>query len=237
VDYTDQEGFKFLGHHTKEYNLILLERSAPTPEEKKIKESVPFMQGDYDFSMILGERIYENRTLTFTFTLFEDSYEYRKVDETALANWLMKGGYEPLYDDHAPNYYYMAKCTSVQVEDNTAERRLIVTITFDAYPFKISMLAEGHDIWDEFNFELDVSQPVEFTVNDSLYINLLNVGSCGVVPTVTASAPMTIRKNGFTYQVPQGESRSESFRLEIGENPMTVKGNGTIKFTFYKELI
>jgi len=84
---------------------------------------------------------------------------------------------------------------------------------------------------------LDVSQPVEYQVNGTLNINLLNAGSCSVVPTITVSAAMTIQKDKITYNVPQGESKSESFRLMIGENPMTITGNGTIKFTFYKELI
>jgi len=232
-----KEGFTFDGKHTKEFGMSLKDRKTPTPEEKKITEEVPFMHGIYDFSMILGERIYQNRPLTYVFEVYERDYEHRKVYEAKIKNWLMKPGYSPLYDDYDRNYYYLVKCENVNIEDDHKGGRLIINISFDAYPFKKAVYPEGNDIWDEFNFELDVSQPVEFTVNGSQYINLLNVGSCGVVPTVTASAPMTIRKNGCTYQVPQGESRSESFRLEIGENPFTVEGIGTIKFTFYKELI
>jgi len=235
-DFT-QEGFSFAGYHTGEFELILLERSAPSPAEKQITESVPFMQGIYDFSLILGERIYENRPLSFKFTYFQDEYEKRKVDETVLTNWLMRGGYQPLYDDHARDYYYLAKCTLVQVEDDTAGRRLNINLSFDAYPFKLSALPEGHGLWDNFNFDLDYSQDTEYTVNGSLSINLMNVGSTGVTPIIIASAAMTIIKDGITYAIPAGETKSESFRLAIGENPMMVNGNGVIKFTFYKELI
>lgn len=231
------EGFKFVGIHTKDYGMSLKERSAPTPEEKTITEDVPFMHGVYDFSMLLGERIYENRPLSYTFEVYDRNYEYRKVDEAALKNWLMKPGYSPLYDDFDIGYYWLAKCTGVDIEDDHKAGRLIINVSFDAYPFKKSELPEGHDIWDDFNFELDVSQPVEYQVNGTLNINLLNAGSCSVVPTITVSAAMTIQKDKITYNVPQGESKSESFRLMIGENPMTITGNGTIKFTFYKELI
>jgi len=236
MDFT-QEGFEIAGHHTGEFGLILLERSSPTPSEKEVIETVPFMQGVYDFSMILGERIYENRPLAFTFTSFEDKYEKRKVDETVLTNWLMKGGYQPLYDDHARNYYYLAKCTGVQVQDNTAERRLNINVTFDAHPFKKSILEEGHDRWDDFNFDLDVAQPVEYEVGSNLNVNLLNTGSTGVTPTIWASSQMTILKDNVTYTIPSGESKSEAFRLAIGENPMVISGDGTIKFSFFKELI
>lgn len=229
------EGFKRGDKHTKDFGMWLVSRSAPTPEEKTAIESVPFMQGIYDFSMILGERTYENRSLAYVFEILERDYQRRKVNQTVLENWLMKDGYAPLYDDHAPGYYYLAKCTSVDVEDSTGG--LTVNIEFEAYPFKISVLEEGHDIWDEFNFELDVSQPNEYTVNGSLSINLINMGAAGVSPTIITSSPMTIQKENVTYNIPAGESKSESFRLEIGENPMTIQGNGTIRFKWYKELI
>lgn len=229
------EGFKRGNIHTKEFGVWLVSRSAPTPDEKTITESVPFMHGVYDFSMILGERIYENRIISYQFEIIDMNYQQRKLIQTKLENWLMKDGFAPLYDDHAPGYYYLAKCTGVDVEDTSGG--LTVNVEFEAYPFKISILEEGHDIWDDFNFELDVSQPVEYQVNGTLNINLLNAGSCSVVPTITVSAAMTIQKDKITYNVPQGESKSESFRLMIGENPMTITGNGTIKFTFYKELI
>lgn len=232
-----KEGFKYAGIHTKEYGMSLMSRSAPSPDEKTITEEVPFMHGIYDFSMILGEKFYRNRPLSFTFETYERNYEYRKVDETVLTNWLMKPGYSPLYDDHAEGYYWMAKCTGVTVNDDHAGGRLLITVNFDAYPFKKATLPEGHDIWDDFNFELDVAQPVEYTVNGSESINLLNVGSCSVVPTITTSSPMTIKKDNVIYSIPQGETKDESFRLMIGDNPMTIEGNGIIKFTFYKELI
>lgn len=231
------EGFTFFDEHTKEYRMKLKERLAPTPEENTITEEVPFMQGSYDFSMILGERIYKNRTLSYRFEVEERNYQHRKVDEIVLKNWLMKRGWGKLYDDHDDGYYYWAKCTSVTVEDDHVYGRLLISISFEAYPFMRARLEEGHDIWDEFNFELDYSQPNDFSINGSSTVNLMNVGSAGVVPTIKASSEMTIIKNGVTYTVPAGESKSESFRLEIGENTMTINGTGTIKFIFYKELL
>lgn len=231
------EGFMFGDIHTKEYSMSLKDRQAPTPEENVITEEVPFMQGSYDFSMILGERIFKNRTLSYRFEVEERSYQHRKVDEIVLKNWLMKKGWGRLYDDHDDGYYYWAKCTSVTVEDDHVFGRLSISISFEAYPFMVADLEEGHDIWDEFYFDLDYSQPNEFEVSGSSSINLMNVGSVGVVPTIIASSQMAIIKNGATYTVPAGESKSESFRLEIGENAMTINGTGTIKFIFYKELL
>lgn len=229
------QGIVRSGKHTKEYNMWLVDRSAPTPQEKSITETVPFMNGLYDFSDILGERTFENRSLSYTFEILQMDYTDRKSIQTSIENWLMKDGYAPLYDDHAKNYYYIAKCVSVNIDDITGG--LSVNIEFDAYPFKISELKEGHDIWDEFNFELDVSIPVDFTIDGQETINLLNVGMPSVVPIITASNAMTIVKGNTTYNVPIGESKSESFRLMPGENEMTITGNGTISFEYFKELI
>src|SRR5699024_11943405 len=50
--------------NSKRLGLYLLNRDAPTPEEKEIIEDLPYSQGVLDFSMIMGERMFDNRTLT-----------------------------------------------------------------------------------------------------------------------------------------------------------------------------
>jgi|SRR5690625_774090 len=230
-----KNGFTRSGIHTREYGMWLVNRQAPTPSEKQIIESVPFMQGVYDFSNILGERVYENRSLTYVFEIKQQDYEKRKINQTAIENWLKKDGVAPLYDDHARGYYYMAKCTSVNTDDFYGGLR--VTTTWDAYPFKISELPEGHDIWDEFNFELDVAIPSEIEVNGTETVNLYNIGMSSKSPKITTTAPMSIIKNGITYNLPAGEIQDEAFRLMVGDNNLTIVGNGTIKFEWYKELL
>lgn len=229
------EGFKFNNQHTSDYNMWLVDRSAPTPQEKTIVEDIPFMQGNYDFSDMLGERIFQNRPLTYTFEILNRNYSHRKSIQTSLENWLMQSGFKNLYDDHAENYYYIAKCTSVDVADSYGG--LTVSIEFEAYPFKISEHPEGHDIWDIFNFETDYFLPKEFTVSGTTEINVYNAGISGITPTIKASSPMEIVKGGLTYQIPAGTSKSEQFRLLPNDNIVTVNGNGTIEFVYYKELI
>lgn len=237
LDLTNQihEGFQRGNRHTRDFKMWLIDRQAPTPEEKAIVENLPFVQGEYDFSTILGGRVYNNRPLTYQFEILNRDYQSRKIVQTALENWLMRDGFERLYDDHAEGYYYIAKCTGVNTADSYGG--LTVDIEFNAYPFKISELAEGNDIWDTFNFELDVSQITEFTVNDSITIALYNVGASNLTPAIKASAPMTIIKDGITYNIGVGETKSYEFSLLQGENKLTIQGNGTIEFLFYKELI
>src|SRR5690625_786545 len=187
-----KNGFTRSGIHTSEYGMWLVNRQAPTPSEKQIIESVPFMQGVYDFSNILGERVYENRSLTYVFEIKQQDYEKRKINQTAIENWLKKDGVAPLYDDHARGYYYMAKCTSVNTDDFYGGLR--VTTTWDAYPFKIYELPEGHDIWDELNFEIEVAIPSEIEVNGTETVKLYNIGMSSKSPKITTTSPMSIIK-------------------------------------------
>lgn len=229
------EGFAVNGKHSREYNLILLDRIADPPQEKQIIENVPFMQGVYDFSAILNQRVYENRPIQFEMLIVDYVYERRKSIETSLTNWLMQPFNIKLYDDFNRNYYYIAKCESINYEDRY--EGMTAVITFDAYPFMIGELLEGNDIWDTFNFELDVSQITEYEIKGIKEVTLFNPGSNLVSPKIRASSNLEIIKENQTFNVSAGTSESSEFVFHPGENKLTIKGNGTIEFLFYKELL
>lgn len=230
-----KEGFRLGKFHTTDYKMWLVERDAPTPSEKEILDSVPFMQGEYDFSTILGERVFDNRTISYTFEIMKRDYTSRKSVQTGIENWLMRGGITALYDDHARDYYYMVKCISVDTVDSYGGLR--VNAVFSGYPFKINVLAEGNDIWDSFNFELDIAQTTAFNVNGEANVTLYNVGVPSLPPTIIASSAFTIIKGSQTFMVNPGETNSPLFRLVPGENRLILRGNGRIEFKFFKELI
>ena len=236
-DRSIKEGLVFNGFDTREYDMHLIERSAPTPAEKEIIESVPFAHGVYDFSNILGERIFDNRPISYTFQIYEHDYDRRKHEQTVLENKLLGTHITTLEDSYDEDYYYLGKCVSINTTDDHVYNRLIVVVEFNCYPFKISKLPEGHDIWDEFNFELDVAQVVKHEVSGTKEITLYNVGAPSVVPTIIASSEFTIEKGTVSVTVPSGTSKSELIRLQTGENKLKVTGNGTIEFNFHKELI
>ena len=180
-DRSIKEGFVFNGFDTREYDMHLIERSAPTPQDKEIIESVPFAHGVYDFSNILGERIFDNRPISYTFQIYEHDYDRRKHEQTVLENKLLGTHITRLEDTYDSNYYYLGKCVSVNTTDDHVYNRLIVVVEFDCYPFKISKLPEGHDIWDEFNFELDVAQPVSYKMDGEYTFKELPIGSTATI--------------------------------------------------------
>lgn len=235
-------GFEFNGKHTfDDFGITIAEKSVGYPDKEKIKVKVPFSNVEYDFSELYGEQTYTERSITFVLNVVE---RHRLNDtvlinmlETRLSNWLLGGsGKQKFYDDSIPGYYYLAEVEGGLDFDELWNHGTL-TVEFTAYPFMISEHAEGHDIWDIFNFELDVAQITDFKVNGTLAVTLYNVGTPGLTPKIEASAPMEVIKNGTTFNIPSGTSKSDEFKLISGENKLTIKGNGTIKFTFYKELI
>lgn len=235
-------GIEFNGKHTyKDFGITLVEKDIGYPEKEKIKVKVPFSNVEYDFSEIYGEQTYTTRPLSYTLNVLDkhivNNTQRVNMIETKLSNWLMNSsGKQKLYDDSMPGYYYLAEVES-GLDFAELHNHGTLTVEFTAYPFMIAELSEGNDLWDPFNFELDIAQITDFNVNGTLEVVLYNVGTPGLSPKIETSAPMEVIKDGITYNVSSGISKSEDFKLKTGENNLTIKGNGTIKFTFYKELI
>lgn len=231
------EYIRFGSFDSAEHNLHIMSRSAPAPSPVEVKESVFGKNGTWDFSFVLGERTFEDRPISFSFIVDARNTLSGKILQTRIENELMRQGRTRIYDSYSPGYYYVGSCVGVDVQDNYSYGTLVVNVEFDCYPFKVSEKLEGDDIWDTFNFELDVAQPVSYEINGTRTIKLVNAGVVGVAPSIEASNPMEITSNGRKVTVPVGISKNELFRLPVGESTLTIKGNGTIKFNFRKELI
>lgn len=232
-------GFKFLGKHThKDYGLTLAPGSViGSPKKKKITVAIPFSNHVYDFSEIYGDQVYEERPLTYKLNVAAKSIVGMHQKKVVLTNWLMNShGKQKLYDDRYPGYYFLAEVID-DADINIDSTNGVFSVTFNAYPFMIAELPEGNDIWDSFNFELDISQNLSFIVEGELEVEIINAGTPQVIPTIDASADMSINKGNTTYDVKSGKTKNLDFTLDSGVNTITIIGNGTIKFEFYKELI
>lgn len=228
-------GFKTKQKSPEEFGLRLISRYLPPPEDVDLPEEIPGMHGSVDFSMMFGERIAKNRPLTYEYQLFEPEPIKRNFVKRQVENWLLRGTHEPLWDDSEPLYYYMAKVINVDTSVDIATGMMKYTIEFDAYPYKIKETPEDDPYWDTKDIT-DYVQDTAFTISGSKVVDLVNVGIIGSVPTITSSSAMTISKGNKTFQISAGITNSERFRLEVGNNPMTIIGNGTISFSWHKEV-
>ena len=207
-------------------------------EADKIKsyQTVPFMNGSYDFSLIHGDQAYEDRELTYVFRFRVRNKIDMNMKKQSITHWISKGCKSELRDDSLPGYYFSAECTDIKYELKN-NRYCYVTVIFTAYPFKISTHLEGNIPWDDFCFETDVLQDTKFDINGALSVRIYNRSDCKITPVVICSSSMEITKDGITYAFKPGSSKDYRFKLNMEDNEMTIKGNGTIEFQFYAEVL
>lgn len=222
-------------HSYRDFDVTIKSKSIGSPKKNKIKETIPFMNGSYDFSSIYGSQTYGERSIQYVFNIVGQTKTHLNIKKIDFLNWLHKGGKEPLYDDSIPGYYFLAECEDDDFKENGNTGEL--TVSFTAYPFKIRECYEGNNLWDDFNFELDVLQDTKFTVNGSSNVNIYNSSAIDIEPTIITSSNFEIIKDNKKYVVESGESKDYRFKLKKGNNNITLKGNGTIEFRFRKEVL
>lgn len=178
-------GIWFNGHHSSEFGLTVGEgKKIGFPKKKKVVVGIPHSNKNYDFSSVIGKQSYEERELVIPFNIHDTSMwtkERMYVMVTRVTNWLMGTNKKtPLYDDVMKDYYYLAEVQDAPDFDEMT-RHGVLEITFKCYPFRIARLAEGNDIWDTFNFELDVFQEVVATSDMPATFKPLAVGSYATI--------------------------------------------------------
>lgn len=238
-----ENGINFLGKHSYydlNYHVQNENKEIGDPSKVKMVIRPTYSNHEYDFSDLYGSQIYENRSLKYPFIVVDKyslSRENMLIEKRKLMNWLMNSkGKQKLFDDEYPGYYFLAEVISGADFQDDWETG-IVTVTFDAYPFMISELPEGHDIWDDFNFELDIAQSTSFEIRGSTDIVITNVGITDLFPIINASSNFTIETATTNYKINAGISNNEDLSLKNGDNHLRVIGSGTIAFEFYKEMI
>ena len=230
ITYNNKHSFNDLGL------TVLNTRDIETPGKIKITETVPFMNGSYDFSNLYGSNCYTERQLEYEFLIKAHNSTELEFKRMQVDKWLLSSNYKtPLIDDTLPGYYYKAECISTEFEDliNIGKLKAI----FIAYPFRISTEYEGNNLWDSFSFERDVLQDTKFTVNGSSSVSIYNPSVIDLEPELLASSSFEITLDNKKYVVEAGTSKDYRFKLKPGSNNLTLKGNGAIEFRFRKEVL
>ena len=232
------EYIQFMNFNSKNEKLYLIERNAPTPDEKEILKDIPFKQGVLDFSALLGSRVFKNREIEYVFMLFNTPYNQRKILERNIKQKLMVHPRNKLFDTHDGNYYWLGKCKSVEVDNGEQFNQLKVTIAFDCYPYMFSNTNYFDDYWDTFEFDEDVANYTKYVVNGSLDFPLFNAGSVAVKPEITVDSRFSVKVNDEKPIIFEAGSKQDYYlSLRPGVNDVHVEGTGTIKFHYQKEVM
>lgn len=232
--------FKFLGKRPSDFGELLhvKERDIGFPSKNKITKSVANSNLTFDFSAVYGSQTYGEREVKYVINVM-DGKDYDPVTmhglKTELINWILGANQkQELYDDSIPEYHFLAEAQSNNsIEDGF--RKGDLTITFTCYPFMIRNKAEGDDDWDSFDFDEDIAQDVDFDVDGTKTVYLINDSISESYPSVKADAAMTVMVGNAKYDIAAGNN--DGVALPVGDNEITITGKGHITFVWHKEVI
>lgn len=233
-------GFSFNGKHSiNDFGLIMEYKHILPPAKNKIKVSLPYMNGVYDFSTVAtnGADTFTQRQIDLKLDLISNSKtkEELQVLYSQVLEWLLDNGRQQIVFDDDPAYFWYGEFDNSQTaswEDTWYWGYL--TLSFIVDPFKKGINLEGNDIWDTFNFLTDYSETTQFNVTSSLTTTLHNVGR-PVMPVITTNATMVLNLNGTTYSLANGSNTIYGLMLKNGVNNITLTGTGTVNFAFRRE--
>lgn len=227
-------GFTFNGKHNNDIKVVMHSKSIQPPSKTKIKASVPFMSGEYDFSTIGsgGEVIYQNREITITIGMNADSKESLQVIYSNVLEWILNVNGSRLIFDDSKDYYYVADVESSSTfEEFMSFGKL--TIKFTAEPYKKGIDYATNPLWDTFNFEEDYLQDSDYDVTASRIIEIYNPKMV-VAPVINCNSTMSVTHNNIVYNLSVGDNKPYGFKLQNGLNTLTFSGTGHVKISFRK---
>lgn len=217
-------------HSYDDWGLILSSKTISPPVPKTNNVSVPLMDGTIDLTEILTEDIkYEDRNLKFTFSVVDKRKSWaEKISE--IENYIHGKRMKIVCDDD-PAFYYIGRVSVDNWNSDSRVGKLVVNCTVE--PFKYDILSSAVDWeWDIFDFDQGIiNETGELIVDGTRTITLI-CRRKRMFPIFTASAAMTVKFDGVTYNLPAGSNKIYDIFLCEGENELTFTGNGTVSIDY-----
>lgn len=206
-----------------DFGASVAERKVSAPSKKIVKESVPFSNVTHDFSKINGEIYWEERTLEYVFEILADSPEELEERKRPFLAWVMNVMNGELHDPFIKKYHFIATYADMEIDDSEIEKSTI-SVQFTAYPY---MVANEKTVR---RFPLTLQEKT---------VKIENASNHRIVPTISNDVECIIKLNGSSYGIPAGSEVYDAFKLEPGENVLTIQAAekaGSLLFEFFEEV-
>ena len=199
-----------------DWGLYLTSLTIDAPKPKEIYVEIPNGDGALDLTEALtGEVHYESRPFEAVFNIKPEAYSVE------LERWLigyLNGKQRIIRTKAEPGYYLIGRCATSFKNDGILA---ILTVKATCQPWKYK------------NAPTVVNSTIGASGTTS--ITLTNERK-RVIPTITASAAVTVVFNGQTISVNAGTQRLTNVALSYGDNVLTITGaEGTTVLFEYQE--
>ena len=199
-----------------DWGLYLTSLTIDAPKPKEIYVEIPNGDGALDLTEALtGEVHYESRPFEAVFAIKPETYS------ADLVRWLigyLNGKQRTIRTKEEPGYYLIGRC-AITLKNDGVLAVLTIKATCQPWKFKNDLTAINATIG----------------ASGTTTLNLTNERK-RVIPTITASAAVTIAFNGKTISVNAGTQRLTNIALIYGNNLLTITGaEGTTVLFEYQE--
>lgn len=207
------KGIKFDNYHSfDDFGLILSSKTIGSAEPKTELIEVPGADAPLDFTEFFGDIKYNNRPLSFTFTLLPPASEFPEK-YSDIAN-KMNGRKMKIIDDEDPDFWYYGRVSvgDLEKDKNTAT----IAVECDCEPFKYKLNKTTKQV----------------TVSGSTSVQLDNLRQ-HVTPTFNSTAAIDVTYEDTKYSVSTtGDFVIPELVLKEGQNTLTITGTATVKITY-----
>lgn len=203
-------GVKFGEKHSiTDWDLLMVSKSIEDAEPKTKDIDIPGSNGKLDLTEWTGEVLYNNRTLTFNFDIYDSPSNWWTL-KRQITNYL-HGKKLRIILDQDKDYYYYGRCKVTDFSNETTVAHITIECDCDPFIYKNEITSK--------------------TITGTGTLNLKNAKK-RVMPTITSTSSMqfTFEENTF---VVNGTLQSPDIILKEGDNILEViSGTGTLTVTY-----
>ena len=203
------------------------------PDLRSEYAEVPGRDGSLDMTEVLtGYPLYENRTGTLQFFLYDDSVKALTKLNT-IRNYLHGKKHKIVLSDE-PEYYYIGRLMMHESHPTTEGEYAVFDLEYNLEPYKYDQASTAGDwLWDPFNFETGVIREYgNLAVDGSLELTVVGSRKPTVPKFTVAGGALTLTIGTDEYELPIGVTVLPQIVLMDEEYTFEFTGTGTVSVEF-----
>lgn len=207
-------------HSYRDLGLHIAARNIGLPEKKSIRETVPFMNGYYDFTALNGAPAWGEREIEYTFDVTGDTPQEAESNVEKVLDWLCNVHDEDIFDDTLTGKHWHGSYKECSPAYDDSGDLIELTVIFVVYPFKIA------------------NSPTTYSYTDAgtYRVRIENKGMA-VAPYVSCNGTVAIQIGSYVTSVPDTSGTQLEIDLERGWNTVVIANEGAMKFYYYEEVL
>ena len=203
-------------HSYRDFDVQIKARNIGLPEKKSIRQTVPYMNGYYDYTALNGAPAWGEREISYTFDVMGDTPQDAEIKIEKILDWLCAVHDEDIFDDALTRKHWHGSYLSGEPGYDDSGEVIEFTVTFVVHPFKIA------------------NEPIAINMTAGTY-KITNQGMV-VAPYVRSDASAAIQIGTYVSAIPANEEIQLEIDLVRGENTVIVTGSGAVNFKYYEEV-